>query len=302
MYERVLVPTDGSEHATRAARHASRLAVALDSEVHLLGVVDLEAVAGPFSAGGLDRRTREVFEEKTADRIRETAEHVDGVETHQEVRVGQPAETIAEYADEVGADLLAMGTHGRTGVGRFVLGSVTENVLRLVDAPVLTVRAEDRGTPDEPAENVLVPTDGSDRAATAVPHALALAGVDEARVHAVSVVDDTADVGRTTPGTVPEPAPAIDEIREDLADRASEVTAAIAREAEDAGLEAVSAVRYGHPAEELLAYVDEAEIDLVAMGTQGRTGLNRYLLGSTTERVVRHAPVPVVAVNAREQD
>lgn len=301
MYETILVPTDGSEHAHRAARHAGRLADAHDSEVHVLGVVDLDTAGGPFDAGGVDPEHRQVFEAEAETWVRETADLVDADPTSTAIREGHPAETIAEFATEVEADLLAMGTHGRTGVGRYVLGSVTERVLRMAAVPVFTVSADDRGSPGDPFEDVLVPTDGSERASVAVPHGLALAGVDDGRVHAVSVVDGTAEVTGTATAGVPEPGPALEDLREGLEERASDATTTVAEAVEEAGHEAVTAVRWGHPAEELLAYVDEAGIDAVAMGTQGRTGLNRYLLGSTTERVVRHAPVPVVAVDARDE-
>lgn len=295
MYETILAPADGSDHARRAAAHAGALAAAFDAEVHLLTVTDIQTAAGPFSAGGVDREYRERIEDQARDWLAATEEAVAAdVEQQTALREGKPAEIIAEYANEVGADMITMGTHGRSGVSRYVLGSVAERVLRLADPPVFTVGAGDRTEPGEPIEDVLVPTDGSERAATAIEHGVALAGIDGGRVHAVSVLEE--------PLGLEDADPLEGEIRALVEDEAHTATEIVAEAAEAAGLESVVDLRRGNPAEELLAYVDEAGIDVVAMGTQGRTGLNRYLLGSTTERVVRHAPVPVVAVNAREEE
>ncbi|MEF8776776.1 MAG: universal stress protein [Haloarculaceae archaeon] len=293
MYETILAPTDGSDHARRAAAHAGALAAAFNADVHLLAVTDIQSAAGPFSAGGVDSEYRDRFENQARDWLTGTEGAVtDDVGRHTALREGKPAQTIAEYTSEVGADLITMGTHGRSGVSRYVLGSVTERVLRLADAPVFTVGAEDRTDPGAPIEDVLVPTDGSERAATAIEHGMAFAGIDGARIHAVSVLDDSLGLE--------DPAPLEDEVRGKMEEEAHTATQRVADAAAAAGLEAVVELRRGNPAAELLAYVDDAGIDVVAMGTQGRTGLNRYLLGSTTERVVRHAPVPVIAVHGRE--
>ncbi len=301
MYDTILVPTDGSEHAERAARHASRFARVFDGDLHLLGVADVVSEAGPFDAGGVDPEHLDVFESDAERRVEETEAAIEGSVTPTvAVRTGTPGEEIVEYAAEVGADLLAMGTHGRTGIQRYVLGSVTERVLRLAEVPVFTVRADDRGGPDEAIEEVLVPTDGSICAAAAVDHGINLAGVADARVHALSVVDEPSspEMG-VGPGGLE---PARDDIRKTLEERASDAVASVATAAETADLAVTTAVQYGHTSQELLAYVDDAEVDLVVMGTQGRTGLSRYLLGSTTERVVRHAPVPVMAVPVPDEE
>lgn len=123
-------------------------------------------------------------------------------------------------------------------------------------------------------EAILVPTDGSPGTSAVIDHALAIAERFEATVHAVSVVKpDQSDE---------EPASAAVEQVEAAAERRN--------------IPAVTALRHGIPHEELLSYATDQEIDLVVMGTHGRTGLNRYLLGSVTDRVLRFGDVPVLAV------
>ena len=294
MYDTILVPTDGSEHAVRAAEHALYLADAFDAVVHVVNAVDLQAEAGPFSAGGVD----DEFVDRLTERGRETVAEIEAmvdasarIETA--VVEGPPAEAILDYAADSDADLLAMGTHGRTGVSRYVWGSVAERVVRQAPVPVLTVRETARSRVGDGYDDVLVPTDGSESATAAVDHGLAIAAAAGARVHALNVIDvgDAATTPSVSPPT---------ELLTDLEAEGERATEEIAARAREAGLDAVTEVREGYPADDVLDYVDDNDVDLVAMGTQGRTGLNRYLLGSTAERVVRHAEVPVVAVNTRE--
>lgn len=294
MYDTVLVPTDGSDDALRAAEHGAALARAFDATLHLLHVVDLRAAGGPFDAGGLGEKFRERLRADAGETIDATQAAIslpEGLRTA--IEEGPPVRTIHEYADEHDVELVAMGTQGRTGVDRFVAGSVAEGVVRQATVPVLTVRATDRSDTAGGYAEVLLPTDGSDYAARAVGPALAIAERFGARVHVLHVVnpaDLPAEAGDTPPV----------ELLERLEAEGKAVTEEIAERVREAGLEAVTSVREGYPAAALLDYAPDREIDLIAMGTAGKTGLNRFLLGSTTERVIRHAPVPVLAVNARD--
>ena len=290
MYDHILAPTDGSEHADRAADHAALLAEAFDATVHLLRVVDIEAAAGPFSAGGVDD---EYIEQRTAGEREALSERratiPEEIPVQTAVTTGSPAEGILEYVRETDIDLVVMGTHGRSGLRRYLTGSVAERVLRLSPVPVLTVRATEASAVGSGYGEILVPTDGSERAAAAVAHALAIADTYGGTVHAVNVVN----VGDVSTGAeVGVPA----EFLEELEAAGADATEAVATEARAAGVDVVTEVLTGRPKHELLAYVDDHDIDLVVMGTHGRTGLDRVLLGSTSEALVRRAEVPVLTV------
>lgn len=294
MYDTILVPTDGSDHAVRAAEHARSLARAFDATVHVLHVVDARVAAGEFDAWGVDDEFVGRLETAGQEYVDAVVELVDdGADVRTAMVQGEPSEAILDYASANEVDLLAMGTHGRTGLHRYVAGSVTERVLRLAEAPVLTARATERSHVGDGYQEILVPTDGSEYAEVAVDHALAVAGRFDARVHAVNVVN-VVDVALTPDYSLPA------EVIEHLHAAGEAATERIAERARDAGLEAVTEVHEGYPVRELLDYVAEHDVDLVTMGTAGRTGVGRYLLGSTTERVVRRSEVPVLAVNARE--
>jgi nucleotide-binding universal stress UspA family protein len=275
MYDRILVPTDGSDHAVRAAEHARYLADAFDATVHVISVVDVQEAAGPFSAGGVD----ESFVARLEADARATIDEIEalgdgGVPIEATVGKGEPTAAILAYADDHDIDLLVMGTHGRRGLRRLIAGSVTERVVRTADVPVITVSATERSRVDGGYDELLLPTDGSEPATAAVDHGLAIAERASARVHAVNVVD----VGALTPG--PEYTPST-EVRAHLEAAGEAATEAVAARARDRGLDVVTAVETGVPARALLAYADEHDVDVVTMGTRGRTGLSRYVLGST---------------------
>ena len=138
MYEKALIPTDGSDGTPRAVEHAIRLVRMSGGTLHVLHVVDTEVLP-------LDPHSRSLYDElETAGRVSaeaicDRASEV-GVHAVSTVRRGAPSEEILDYADANGVDLIVMGTHGRTGLRRALLGSTTERVVRLSDVPVLTVR------------------------------------------------------------------------------------------------------------------------------------------------------------------
>lgn len=139
-------------------------------------------------------------------------------------------------------------------------------------------------------DRILVPTDGSPGSGRAIRHGVELAGTYDATLHALYVADDgdvPASGGSPDEGPVSRRVAALDPVRE---------------RADAAGVDFVGDLRHGDPAEEILACVDASGADLVVIGTHGRTGLERHLLGSVTERVVRAAPVPVVTVGLRGSD
>lgn len=151
MYERILVPTDGSDVAELAVEHALDLAERYDAEVHALYVVDTEAVAYSLGSEQVDRLRQGNFQGMTE--LREKAEaataHVRdaanarGISVTEHYSGGRPHRLIADYATDNDIDLVVMGSHGRSGVKRALLGSVTERTLRSTTVPVLVVDARE---------------------------------------------------------------------------------------------------------------------------------------------------------------
>jgi len=282
MFDRILFPTDGSDGASDAFDHVLDLAADHGATVHVLNVADtthdsITRIDGEI-VDVLEREGEEVVE-AAADRAADR-----GVETVTEVLQGGVAETIVAYADEYGIDLVVTPTRGRTGFDRLLLGSTTERVVRESTVPVLSIRPDGEQA-RYPYRNVLVPTDGSERATDALERALTLADRAGATVHVLNVVG-VGTVGQEGYSGV-----------DAMIEGAEETVAEAAATAEETGVEVVEAVEVGSSAARgIRSYVDENEIDLVVMGTQGRTGIERYLLGSVAERTVRTSPVPVLTV------
>ncbi len=154
MYDRILVPTDGSDGFDRVAGEAIGLAALADATVHALYVIDPRAVdyePSPEARETVESELRATGEEATA-AVADLAANR-GVDVERVVRVGIPHREILDYADEVAADLIAMGTQGRTGLDRLLLGSVAERVVRMSDRPVVTVNLgeAERAVADEEA-------------------------------------------------------------------------------------------------------------------------------------------------------
>ncbi|MFP9059775.1 universal stress protein [Natrialbaceae archaeon A-chndr2] len=292
-----LIPTDGSDVAQAAARRGFDLATQLEANVHVLSVADSSIATGAGYSGdsaSIRRRLREQADVR-ATALRETAT-ARGLEATAAVREGIPAMEIVDYADEHGIDAIVIGTVGRGGVARAIIGSVADKVVRMAPVPVVTVTPAAVETADRQTEfdSILFPTDGSERSTDAIDRCLALADALEATVHFLTVIDDDrTETLRSVVDTGANPASE----RTELADEHLETLATRARAD---GHEVVVATTSGKPATEILEYVKTGGIDMVAMGTAGRSGFERAILGSVTDRVIRTAPVPVVTVRPNE--
>ena len=138
MYEDILVPTDGSKGVERAFENALELARNYDSTIHALYVMDVRMVRrGSFYNAAIEEFGKEGRD--ATERLVEHAREKD-VDALKAIKKGIPHRGILEYADRNDIDLIAMGTHGRTGLDRLLIGSTTEKVVRTSNIPVLTVR------------------------------------------------------------------------------------------------------------------------------------------------------------------
>lgn len=285
MHDRILFPTDGSDGASAVFDHVLDLAEDHGSELHILNVADTTkdsvTVIGGEVIDALEREGERIVEE--------TAEHAASrnVTTVTDVLQGGVPETITTYAEEYDMDLIAMPTRGRTGLERLLLGSTTERVIRHATVPVLTLRPDD-DLSGYPYSNVLVPTDGSEPALAALDEAVDIVKTAEASLHVLSVVDVTSlgvDVHSEMQVGV-------------LQEQANDAVAGAEQVAKDVSVESIIGTieRGSSVYRAILSYADDHDIDLVVMGTHGRTGVDRYVLGSVTEKIVRSAPIPVLTV------
>ncbi|MFW6382727.1 MAG: universal stress protein [Haloferacaceae archaeon] len=285
MWNRILFPTDGRDGATAVFERVLDVAETHDATLHVLNVADTTHDSVTRLGGDvvdvLEGEGERIVDE-AGKRARER-----GVETVTEVLQGRVPETIATYAKRYDVDLVIMPTSGRTGLGRMVLGSVTENVIRRTTVPVLALRPGDEEV-GYPYREVLVSTDGSAGANAALERGIGVANAHGGTLHLLSVVDVGGVASDVFSG----------EREAELEAEARRTVEEAASTARRAGVESIreSVESDADVPGAIVSYVEENGIDLVAIGTSGRAGLEERLLGGVAETVVRTVPVPVLAV------
>lgn len=291
MYDRVLVPTDGSEESRRAATHGVELASRFGGLVRALYVVDDRYSGLEFGDADGDPVTQALEHDgEEATEAVENAAAERRVEATSELREGIPADAILDAIAEWDADLVAMGTHGRTGLEHFLVGSTAERVVRYSPVPVLTVRANGQDATDY--ETIVVATDGSEPADDAITEALTVANAYDATVHVLSVVDTR----------LSQSAALLESLEIEAKNAVSDAIEQVTTDDEDGDVDVTTTVMEGVPAAAIVDYAADNDADLLVVGTRGVTGLDRFVTGSTAERVVRTSPVPVLTVPAEESE
>ena len=309
MYSKIIVPLDGSDLADQALPYAVLVAGTLSAPVELVQAYDVlpSRVLGarsPRIADQLQMGARERAEaslEPTRQRL-EAA----GLAVNIATQRGPAADVIiAQAAIDPGA-LVVMCTHGRGGISRWVMGSVTDKVLHTVPNPMLIVRATVTGaaSPETSLKTVVVPLDGSALSELAIPHAVSMAAALSARITALQITP-TVDYYRrqltvVTPemGAVPDFDPGSPE------EMAEEDAAVVIGYLEDVSnrmaIDHAHGVDTAHVVNDNVAQsiIDRAaaQPSLVVMTTHGRSGVGRMVLGSVTDRVIRHSNTPVLVI------
>ena len=281
--DRILFPTDFSECAEHAFARAAELAAHFDATVYVLHV----AVPRNTDPDSPMDYLRDLGPAPGA--LAEAHQEAGLRLVHEQLVSFSESQGILEYAGRIDADLIVMGTHGRRGVGRFLLGSVAEQVVRLADCPVLTVGAAGEEAPT--LRRVLVPVDFSTSTPAALTHAKELAAAYGASLDVLHVVSEIALPGVYGLGTVDVASPEVQA-------RVREALTAAVEEAPGARVEAGTHVFVGFPARDIADFAALQQSDLIVMSTHGRTGLKRLLLGSVAENVVRLAPCPVLTLKS----
>ncbi|WP_336357588.1 universal stress protein [Haloarcula sp. CGMCC 1.6347] len=292
MYDHVLIPVDGSDEATAAARRGLALAKDFNATAEVVHVVDQRArrLTRTDRESG---RLREHGESVLAD-IESLADDI-GQPVTTKLLEGKPSVQIDKYARETDAGLIVLGRQGLTGLGKRLLGGVTEQLLHRTAVPVLVVSD---GTQAEGNEfdysRVLVTTDGSETTNTATRHVAAVADQYNALVHVLNVVDIQAAGGAFNAGGLNEAF--IERLEADGRDAVAATADELETAASDVAVE--TAVERTDSLDGVAAgirkYVSDRDIDLVVMASHGRSNLKRQLLGSVTSQLLRTVDVPVL--------
>jgi nucleotide-binding universal stress UspA family protein len=277
-YRKILVAYDGSPSAQNALSLASQLAREDKSWIKVLAVVppylgDLELVGVSDIKETITGPGQKLLAE-----ARQCADH-EGVHILTNLEQGEPYEQIVHVAEEENCDLIVMGRRGKGKMERELMGSVTARVIGHTNKDVLVI--PESGTLSW--QNILLATDGSTCCDNALARALEIAQERSAKLNAVSVVysnDEFYAVGQ--------------EIMKELYRDADKVLDKVRKWAGDLGVQTELFVRDGEPHQAITAMAAEISASLIVMGSHGRKGLTRLLMGSVTERVIGYADCPVL--------
>jgi nucleotide-binding universal stress UspA family protein len=298
---RILCPIDFSEFSRDAVRHGVALARWYAAHLILFHVYQTAQPLPVDGAPGTVPVLVEVDPDTVADDVRrfctpllgacaDTAEIV--------VRSGDAAREIRDEAARGPYDLLILGTHGRSGFERLFLGSVTEKVIRSTRTPVLTIPPPVREPGSPLYKTILCPVEFSDAAIRALEYALSLAKEADARLILMHVVEDFIGHG----GALAHGHLSVSEYYARLEeDAAMRLRSLVPDDARTWSRPEARVVR-GHAYQEILEVVTAEQVDLVVMGVQGKSVVNRLVFGSTTHRVIREAGCPVLTLHAGGDD
>lgn len=288
----IYIPLDGSEYAERSIGLGLEIAKAYAARVALVHVLD-----GPqidrlrSSLITPDRLSADAYLQRLTERLPADTPIV----TH--ILRGNPAEALLRLTEDDPDSMLVMSTHGRGGIGRLMLGSVAEKLLRSAAVPVALVRVQVE--PQRQRLNtIMVPLDASSYSETALPVAIDLARRTDATLGLVHVCEPF----WVSPyvAAVPELSQ-INEARTNEVDRESLLEGRayldrLANEIRSEGVRVVWEVRFGKPADEIMRAARTTEADLIVMATHDRAGLRRMALGSVTNEVLRRGQTPILAI------
>ena len=317
---KILVPLDGSTFSETILESVIQLAVAVGAEVHLITVVEepkpystweqtvslsgdpSEIAYVPQTALPQAPEVEELVERAlhSAEKyLASTAEGFSAVSVRTTaIRGVEPAEKILSLSGEEGADIIAMSTHGRSGLGRWVYGSTADRILQSSSIPLLLLRPRegDGATgPRKPMDALVVPLDGSELAESALPYVGDLARKMSLPISLIRVVPITAttyaDGGEYAFGSQ------LDQVMDSAA---NDYLQRKQVELQEMGLTVEYRVEKGSPASAVIDFAEERGSSLIVMSTHGRSGIGRWILGSVADRVLRASFSPVLLLRSKE--
>lgn len=300
--EKILFPTDFSSCADRALDYALVFARRYGAQLHMLHAVVLheDDPRNPDQRFPDFTEIHQRLAEIAGDRMDATIEsrQTEGLQIVKAQERGvAAAPVILQYAADNDIDLIVMGTHGRRGLEHLLLGSVAEEVVRRAPCPVMTVR-ETRGGPESvELREILVPVDFSKYSKAALQAAAELAEQFGAKLTLLHVVEESIHPAFYVTGKE-----SVMELNPEIEDKSKEAMTRLLSEMGKSHVGFETEVVAGRPANEIIKFAESHGTDLIVTGTHGLSGLERFLLGSTTEKVVRHVDCPVLTVKLPKEE
>jgi nucleotide-binding universal stress UspA family protein len=288
MYEKVLVSLDSSENSEIILPYAEELARRLHSKLEIVGVYSEH-----------EHTSERLFKSYLNDVVNQL--NSKGLQSRAVFLYGNAAEEILNYANSSDTSLIGMATQGRSGISRWILGSVAEKVLRGATKPLLLVsekRHEAKSAEKPIFRRILVPLDGSTLGEVMLPWAKELARRTRTKLFLLHVILSPDKLTGVSHYAISFEKQLIETLRKQGREYITSVAAELEREKLDFKYDLIT----GMPADTILDYAKENDMDLIAMSTHGRTGVGRFVLGSVADKVVHVSELPVLLIRAhREQ-
>ena len=289
MFERILVPLDGSENGEIVFPYCADLAAKFASTIILVTVseaatVDIDHLYRTYLDHALGKMRQQL----------EASMAPEAVTLESEVLFGDPAREILRTAEDKGARLILLASHGTSAEGPWLLGHIAAKVLRATKRPVMLIRQR---APEEALKQrkflrrILVPLDGSEIGEVALCYAVELAKKTSAEITLLEVFEPVKGVGAAG---ISYNIPDDESVRKSILSYLHHVGQPIKNE----GLKVSTTVLFGKAAENIVEYAEKNGVDLIALSTHGRSGLGRWVFGNVTDKILHTGDVPVLVAHA----
>jgi nucleotide-binding universal stress UspA family protein len=313
----ILVPLDGSALAEQILPSVRSMATLMPSTIHLLHVVSeadryhllfddpynfgepsLPATPGAATQQATVATSWDILRQNATTYLSEQAERLNaaGFHAEYEIRLGDAPEVIAETAANTRANMIAMATHGYSGLRRWALGSVTDKVLHITNTPMLIVRGSAHKDGDPKFKRIMLTLDGSPLARQAIPLAVEIASEAQAELVLMTAVAPPYLQAPELMGAYY----AYDEALVAVRDRLKDELGAYAEVLNQHNVAVEPVAVSGLPAEAIVDEAEERKVDLIVMATHGAGGLRRWALGSVADKILHASNTPLLVVRAQE--
>jgi nucleotide-binding universal stress UspA family protein len=290
MFEKILIPLDGSVNAEMVIPYVEEIASTFGSQIIIVSVSD--------SLSSDTRRLHRAYLDVTTEKVQhnlDIMENQKAVPVQSHVLIGKPAIEILKCAAENDVGLIAMTSRGSSLNGPWLLGDIAAKVLRATTKPSLLVR-----TPASKAaiqhkkllKRILVPLDGSELGAAAIPYAKKLGTIENAKLFLYQVLEQIDLSWLNQPQTFY----SMPEDQKSRKEHALDYLNGIGKRLEDSGIQTSSAVDWGSPSDQIIDYAKTNSIDLIALSTHGRSGIRRWVFGSVTDKILHAGDTAVLVV------
>lgn len=284
MYKNIIVAFDGSEYSRAALIESSNLIKRHGGKIIMVHAVYFDEEE--FTLAPEQREKRFELGKKLCNQMRDKVSSEFGIQVESLVCEGEPPDVIVDIAREKKSDIISMGTHGRKGIKRLIMGSVTSKVIVNSPCDVMVVKKPCTECTGE-YKSILVPFDGSEFSKKALEHACQLSKIDKAEIKVLYVIpryEEMIEFFKT------------ESIKKSLAQEADRIINEAKKIASNHDLTADERILEGHVGEKIIETANKLKNDLIVMGSHGWKGVSKAIMGSITERVIMNASCPVLVV------